>query len=273
MQPPVAFAAFIAVAGCLGLACAERGPRAAAAPPAAAGAAGCSCVPRPVLPVVLVPVPESDKWVLNFRLPPLAAVTELFVRFDDHEEESTGHGQILDLMTGKPEVLTWTKVPIAWVTPREHTVAVRMAHPDGTVEGPYVLHLDPSAQLLSEAKARVEQDGNELLSFAEHSDTVCWLFLDRLFELRDSLSELRYSIDDCSLRERVAFPRVDPSPAPIQPRSPAELSSERPYLTLPRTTRSACAQVVFRDGTESRVMHIRRTPDAAPRPQDADPPD
>jgi len=268
MQPPVAFAAVAAVAGCLGLATASPEPRAAPAPTAA----GCSCVPKPVLPVVLDPVPDTDRWTLNFRLPPLAAVTELFVRFDDHEEETTGHEQVLDVMTGKPEVLRWIRVPVAWVTPRDHTVAVRMAHPDGTVEGPYVLHLDPSVQLLAGAKARVEQDGDEMLSFAEHSDTVCWLFLNRLFELRDSLSEIRYSIDDCSLRERVAFPRVDLNPAPTQPHSPAELTSERPYLELPRTTRSACAQVVFRDGTESRVMHIRRTPDAAPRQQDAEPP-
>jgi hypothetical protein len=270
MQPPLAVAA-VAVAGCLGLAFAGPGPRAAAPPPQAA--AGCSCVPKPVLPVVMVPVLAGDSWMLNFRLPPLAAVTELFVRFDEHEEEPTGHEQFLDVMTGKPEVFTWTKVPIAWVTPREHTVAVRMAHPDGTVDGPYVLHFDPGAQLLTEAKERVERDGDEMLELGEHSDTVCWLFLTRLFELRDSLSELRYSIDDCSLRERVAFPRVDMKPAPIQPRSSEELTGERPYLTLPRTIRSACAQVVFRDGTVSRVMRIRRTPDAAPRPQDAEPPD
>jgi hypothetical protein len=270
MQPPVAIAAVVAVAGCLCLAAANPGPRAAAAPPPAA--AGCSCVPKPVLPVVLEPLADSDAWTLHFRLPPLAAVTELFVRFDDHEEEQLGHEQVLDVMTGKPEVLKSTRVPVAWVTPREHTVAVRMAHPDGTIEGPYVLHFDPGAQMLTGAKERVERDGNEMLHFAEHSDTVCWLFLSRLFELRDSLSELRYSIDDCSLRERVAFPRVDMDPAPVEPHSPAELTSERPYLELPRTTRSACAQVVFRDGTVSRVMHIRRTPDAAPRQEEAAPP-
>jgi len=34
---------------------------------------------------------------------------------------------------------------------------------------------------------------------------------------------------------------------------------DRPYVTLPKkTTRSACAQVVFRDGTVSKVMKIER---------------
>jgi hypothetical protein len=271
MQSPVAFAAVVA-AGCLGLAVANPGLHAAAPPPAAAASAGCACVPKPVLPVVLDPMPDGRGWRLNFRLPPLAAVSELFVRFDDHDEEATGHEQVLDVMTGKPEVLTWTVVPNEWVTPREHTVTVRIAHPDGTVEGPYALHFDPRGALLTEARSRVERTGDEMLLFAEHSDEVCWLFLSSLFELRDSLSEIRYSIDDCSLRERIAFPRVDMNPAPVSPHSAAELTSERAYLTLPRTTRSACAQVVFRDGTVSRVMRISRTPDAAPEVQDPHPP-
>ena len=38
------------------------------------------------------------------------------------------------------------------------------------------------------------------------------------------------------------------------------ITAERPYLTLPRTTRSACAQVVFADGTLSRVLELVRQP-------------
>jgi len=272
MQSPVAFGAAVAAAGFLGLVFANTGPQAAAAPPAAARTAGCACAPKPVLPVALVPVPGERGWTLNLRLPPLAAVSELFVRFDDQAEESTGHDYALDVMTGKPEVRTWIVVPHSWVTPREHTVAVRIAHPDGTVEGPFSLHFDPRDELLADAKSNVERTGNEMLSFAEHSDEVTWLFFSGLFEMREALSEIRYSINDCSLRERIAFPRVDLKPAPIEPHSAAELTSERPYLELPRTTRSACAQVMFRDGTVSRVMRISRTPDAIPRRQDPEPP-
>ena len=98
------------------------------------------------------------------------------------------------------------------------------------------------------------EERNSFVSFAEHSDTYTWLMFTSLFGVADSLREIRYSIDDCSLREHLA-PDALPDPA-----RPEAITAERPYLTLPRTTRSACAQVVFADGTLSRVLELVRQP-------------
>jgi hypothetical protein len=47
--------------------------------------------------------------------------------------------------------------------------------------------------------------------------------------------------------------------APRPARAPDKPTADWPYVTLPKeTTRSACAQVVFRDGTVSKVMKIER---------------
>jgi hypothetical protein len=59
-------------------------------------------------------------------------------------------------------------------------------------------------------------------------------------------------VDDCSLGQHIVIG------APEDPNKP---SADRPYVTLPKdTTRSACAQVVFRDGTVSKVLRIERQP-------------
>jgi hypothetical protein len=271
MHAPFARAA-VAAAGCLGLALTGSDPRAVASPAPTPRAAGCACAPKPVLPVVLSPQLSSSGWTLYLRLPPLAAVSEILVRFDDRPEESTGHEHNLDVMTGKPEARTWMVVPTDWATPRDHTVAVRLAHPDGAVEGPYKLYFNPRAERLASAKSTVELGGDSVISFSEDSELYTWLEFGTLFSMRDSLSEIRYSVDDCSLRERVVFGDAAAQPAPREPESPPDMTPGRPLLSLPRSTRSACAQVVFRDGTVSRVMSAQRTPDPIPKAPPPSPP-
>jgi hypothetical protein len=252
--------ALILTACCLASSAAGfAGSRAAAPPepePAVAGApaAGCACLPAPVLPVTLRASRGNAGWKLFFHVPPYSAFTEVFARFDDHPEESTGHEVELDLMTGKPEARLWVVLPDAWVTPGEHTVAVRMVRRDGTVEGPHTLRFHPGDQLLADAKYAFDSFGDRLVAFAEHSDLYTWLMLTHLFGMEESLREIRYSIDDCSLRERIVIG------APAGPDDSEAPSPGRPYVTLPRSTRSACAQVVFRDGTTSEVLRLERRP-------------
>ena len=130
-----------------------------------------------------------------------------------------------------------------------------MVRRDGTVEGPHKLRFHPGDQLLADAKYAFDSSGDRLISFAEHSDLYTWLMLTHLFGMEESLREIRYSIDDCSLRERIVIG------APPNPDDPEAPSPGRPYVTLLRSTRSACAQVVFRDGTTSEVLRIERRPE------------
>jgi len=73
-----------------------------------------------------------------------------------------------------------------------------------------------------------------------------------LFSMGDALREIRYSVDGCGLDERVVIGAAPDS------KGPEAVSAERPYLVLPQSTRSACVQVVFRDGTMSEILKLRR---------------
>lgn len=69
---------------------------------------------------------------------------------------------------------------------------------------------------------------------------MTWLGLGTFFDRRDSIQGLRFSIDDCSLDERVVF-STDPDAEPTAERrhDPRDLTLERSFVTLPKaTTRS-----------------------------------
>src|SRR5262245_29898001 len=165
--------------------------------------AACGCMPKPVLPVALSATESNQGWSLYFKLPPFAVYTDIRVRFDDHPEESTGHDADLDVMTGKPEVRRVIMLPPEWVTPGEHTVTVRMVRPDGRVDGPDRLSFNPGDASLADAKGLLETMGSSMISFAEHGEEVTWLMLTSLFSMEPELKEIRYSVDDCSLNQRI----------------------------------------------------------------------
>lgn len=96
-------------------------PLAAASGPKTAEACECSVL-KPVLPVSLTASRSNQGWTLSFNVPPYSGFTDVFVRFDEQPEASTGHETSLDVMTGKPEARTWMVLPEDWVTPDEHTV-------------------------------------------------------------------------------------------------------------------------------------------------------
>ena len=98
---PFLYRAAFLVSVCLAL------PLAAAEPSKEA----CACMPKPVLPVALSAMESNQGWSLSLKLPPFAVYTDIFLRFDDQPEISTGHDHSLDVMTGKPEVRRWIMLP------------------------------------------------------------------------------------------------------------------------------------------------------------------
>jgi hypothetical protein len=216
--------------------------------------APCACAPQPVLPVALRVRRHRDTWLVELRFPRCAQVADLRVRFDDGPERSLGHLGQLDLMTGRNEAAYWFEVSHHRVAPGEHTVTAGIVRPDGTIDGPHRLPLSTHEVVLAEGKRLVAEQRNSFVSFAEHSDLYTWLMFTPLFDVADAWREVRYSIDDCSLRERLAPDALS------DPARPEAITAARPYLALPRTTRSACAQVVFADGTLSRVLELVRRP-------------
>jgi hypothetical protein len=256
----VAVAAAILAAGSSGFL-----PRAAvgesAAPRTAAKAEGCcDCPAPPARPITLRTYEGRDGWELSFELPPYAGYTDVFVRFDDRPETNVGHEHALDVMTGKPQVRTWMIVPYEWVTPGAHRVSLRLTRLGGRVDR-RLLGLDAAKERLAKAKHALARLDETAVGFSEHGDEVTWLGFTHLYSHRASLREIRYSVDDCTLDKRIVFaaaldvePTLEPPPAQSN-----DLILDRPFLSLPKaSTRSACVQVVFRDGASSNVLEIRR---------------
>ena len=235
------------------------GVPAGAAPRGVASAGPCA---PPELPVELRAHEGEDGWTLDFELPPYAGYTDVVVGFDGRAPASIGHEHALDVMTGLPRARTWMILPPDWATPGEHRLSVRLVRRDGEADGPYTLRFDAAAERLALAKRTVQERGNELLTFSEHGDEIVWLGFTTFYGLRHSIRQVRYSVDDCSLGQRIDFARdLDAEPFAEGRRQENDLILGRPFLSLPKaTTRSACAQVLFADGTMSKVLSVSRQP-------------
>lgn len=204
----------------------------------------------------------DDGWKLDFELPPYAGYTDAFVRFDDRPESNLGHEHWLDVMTGKPFVRPWTIAPPEWVTPGAHRIGLRLVSRDGRTTT-RTFSLDAAKERLAIAKRDLGDEVERVVSFAEHGDEITWLGFDTPYRHRESLREVRYSINGCGLESRIVFAADAKAEPTLEPRPAQEndLILDRPFLTLPKaTTRSACVQVIFRDGTRSQVFELGRRP-------------
>ena len=263
-----AFAAAVLAGLTVGLlAIAVRASAAGSGGTAAAPTNGCcACPAPPTQPITMRPSEDDDGWELRFELPTYAGYTDAFIRFDDRAETNLGHEHWLDVMTGRPFVRTWTIVPHEWVTPGAHRIALRLVRRDGRATT-RTFSLDAAKERLAVAKRDLAESAERVISFSEHSDEVVWLGFTSPYAHRQSLREIHYSVDGCALDRRIVFsadldaePTLDP-----RPEQENDLILDRPFLTLPKTTtRSACVQVIFRDGTRSQVFELRRRPNGEP---------
>lgn len=260
-------AALLAGVTLLGVGFGAASPRAsaAAAEPTAPPpkTPGCCACPAPASPPILMRAQEGDDgWELSFQVPPYAAYTDAFLRFDDRPATNLGHEHWLDVMTGRPFVRTWTIVPHEWVTPGAHRIALRLVRRDGGATT-RTFSLDAAKERLAVAKRDLAGSAERVISFSEHGDEIVWLGFTGPYEHRASLREIHYSVDGCALDRRIVFStdlNAEPTLEP-RPSQDNDLILDRPFLSLPKaTTRSACAQLIFRDGTQSKVFELRRRP-------------
>ncbi|HET9766377.1 MAG TPA: hypothetical protein VFS60_06000 [Thermoanaerobaculia bacterium] len=266
--PRLALALTAAFLGALALAPAAA--VAAAAPPAPTAA--CPCLPKPVLPVALSAMESSWGWALTFITPPCPPVVELRVGVDGRKPVSLGREETKDPLTHRRAAqhqFIFAREDLAGSKgdpDGDHVLAVEIVRPGGRVDGPYKLLLSPREERLAAAKLQLARSPRTYVSFAEHGSVYTWLGFHSLFGMRNSLREVRYSVNDCLLGHRLVFPKDGGEPIADRGDEPTDLTFDRPFLTLLReTTRSACVQVVFADGTVSDVLELRRDAKAPPR--------
>jgi len=118
---------------------------------------------------------------------------------------------------------------------------------DGAVSGPYALWFDPDEEILVAAKADLGDPERKWGMFEEANDRSPFYFA--LFNDRDSLREIRYSVDDCGVGQKFEFPPWD------------DITKSPPYpdntiLWVPKETAYVCLQLVFTDGEVSEVRRF-----------------
>jgi hypothetical protein len=204
------------------------------------------------LPGVSIGTSRSNQgWTLIFHLADETSVRRILYRFDDDPSwYDTGENPVVDPRTGVRPPNGWVSLPDAWITPGVHRVAVKLVGPEGEQRGPFALPIDFEAEVLMWAKYYVRQFANQWVSFWDQSDRKgSALLFTSLMSYKDSLSEIRYSLDDCEVGARF----------PLRPwtdltRPPGIAGDEDPLVRIPFTVRFACVQLVWRDGTATEVQ-------------------
>jgi hypothetical protein len=245
------------------------GGTAPALPPASDSA--CPCLAKPVLPVALYAMEASGGWALSFLTPPCQPLLEIRVAFDGGKPIFLGHESERDPLTNHPAaqhmlVLTPDRLAVGKIEDEDdHKLTVELRRPDGRIDGPYSLLFSPRAERIAALKLQIARNPRSWVGFAEHGSVYTWLGFGWLFDARDSLLEIRYSVNDCSLAHRIIF-----SPKSVEPIAdfrgqPDDLTFDRPLFSLLReTASSACIQVTFTDGTLSPTLELKRDPKAPP---------
>ena len=241
-----------------------------AAPPPSKPSSGCPCPAKPVLAVALHAREGSGGWELSFPTPPCPPLVEIRVAIDGGKPISLGQEGEKDPLTHRPFaqhllVVQPEELAAGKIEPDDdHKLAVQLVRADGRIDGPYSLLFSPREERIAALELGIARSPRSWVSFAEHGSEYTWLGFSWIFDARDSVREVRYSVNDCSLRYRLTFPR-DGEPTADFRGAPNDLIYDRPFLSLLReTTSSACVQVTFADGTVSETLELRRDPKAKP---------
>jgi hypothetical protein len=213
---------------------------------------------------------SSGSWALDILTPPCPPLAEIRVAIDGGKPISLGHDDEKDPLTHRPAaqhllVVQFEELAAGKIQPDDdHKLAVQLVRADGRIDGPTPLLFSPRDERIAALKLGIARSPRTWASFAEHGSEYTWLGFSWIFEARDSVREVRYSVNDCSLRHRLTFPR-DGEPVADLRGAPNDLIYDRPFLSLRReTTSSACIQVTFADGSLSETLELKRDPKAKP---------
>ena len=197
----------------------------------------------PAGPVTLSTSVSTSGWMLLFDVEPYRSLRAIHYRFaDDPEWRSTGPDTRIDLVTGERVAKTWFVLEAHKVTLGRHRIDVKLTGWDGAESGPYTVWFDPEREIVDKAKRDLREADEEWdwARFDPESGDTTLLGFSRIESHLEALREVRYSIDGCALDQRLPF------------RPWTYLGEDQglgnAFVRLPRTVKSACFQLVFRDG-------------------------
>ena len=189
---------------------------------------------------------SNDGWHATVSVPEPA--TAIAWRLgEDGKWQDTGFLDAIDPRTSRR--MANPSFPLDAATPAT-TLYVRYMSAAGSSMGPYAVPFDPMTELVRSERAILEALPGDWVSFRNYNGVL--LYFTTLVSYRCAIQEARLGIDT----PRPGKPLVLP---PCDLKDPASIPGNyRPYLEVPRDTRSATVEIVYRDGTVSPVRVFNR---------------
>jgi len=200
-------------------------------------------------PVKVIGSLGNAGWTLNLDILSEKPLTEIFYRFsEDDDFRTTGFAQHRDQRTGLPKPRSFIA---AGHLQGRHTLLVKFSDSAGIEHGPFQVEFDAAEQIVAWTKQVLDQTRKSWLAFREYPEGRMLLYFTHLLSYKSGLREIRYSIDDESLSQRVQFERVEPGAA-------STISEkDEVYLEIPVATQFVALKLGFIDGSE---WPVRRFP-------------
>ena len=191
-------------------------------------------------PVALGTSVSSSGWTLLFLFD--SSARAIHYRFaDDPEWRSTGPGTAINLVTGERLPKTWFVLEAHKVTLGRHRIEVKLTDWNGVESGPYTVWFDPEREIIDEARSELREPESEWAEFDFDAEDKTLFRFSEVLDHLEALREVRYSIDGCALDRRLPF-------RPWTWLGEDQGDYDDGLVWLPRTVKSACVQLVFRDG-------------------------
>ena len=198
--------------------------------------------------VQLVGMLGNSGWLLTFHIVGAGPVKEIFYRWADEEAfRSTGFQQLLSAQTGLPLPRQQIETPVSATAPTAaRELLLKYLDANDVTHGPFTLSFNPQAQATAWTRQVLEQTTASWLAFREFPAGRRLLYFTHLLSYKNGLREIRYSVDDDSLAQRVRF-----QPDWSGPGAPKLADGDQMVVEIPMAAKFVDVQLVFADGTQS----------------------
>jgi class 3 adenylate cyclase len=189
---------------------------------------------------------SNTGWTASIAVPEPA--TAIAVRVGETGPfKSTGVSPSLDPRTGKPAPQPSFELPA-----RQERVTLYVTYDDATgrTAGPFPIVFDPQTALVSGQREVLERFPGSWVAF--RPDYPELLYFTHLVGNRCAIGRAEIGLDDGPLEYELPLPPCDEAdPHAIPP-------DAKPYVSVPKATRSVSVQLTYADGTQSEVKTFRR---------------
>jgi hypothetical protein len=185
----------------------------------------------------------NDGWMISFDVPD-PRPRDILYKFDNElEYKSTEVSQsVVDQVTGLPLANRTIVVPSLTGS---HIIDVKYTDMEGKEHGPFHTPFDPQHEVISSTK-EVMQLTAAWISFREYPEGRLIAYFTHLISYKNAFREIRYSVDNDSLSERLKFKR-DWS----RRGAPGIGPDDEISIIVPMTTKYVAVKLIYTDGTEA----------------------